>query len=82
MGRERGFSGWGRTREAVPSVVREADRLDILLRGADDKRWQKAWNGGWMGYCPLGGLLTSSPAVGPGRRIGWMSSSGSDNALL
>jgi hypothetical protein len=28
-----------------------------------DQRWQEAWNGGWMGYYPGGGLLTSSPAV-------------------
>ena len=48
------------------AVARRADRLDIFVRGADDQLWQKAWNGGWMGYYPLGGLLTSSPAVASG----------------
>jgi hypothetical protein len=49
---------------AGPSVASwSANRLDPVVRGADDQLWQKAWNGGWTGYYPLGGLLTSSPAV-------------------
>ena len=45
------------------AVARGVDRLDIFVRGADNQLWQKAWNGGWMGYFPLGGFLTSSPTA-------------------
>ena len=45
------------------AVARGPDRLDIFVRGADNQLWQKSWNGGWMGYFPLGGFLTSSPSV-------------------
>ena len=58
------------------AVARWADRLDVFVRGADNQLWQKSWNGGWMGYFPLGGFLTSSPPWLRGRRIGWTFSSG------
>ena len=64
------------------AVARGADRLDIFVRGADNQLWQKAWNGGWMGYFPLGGFLTSSPSASswaPNRLDVFVR--GSDNAL-
>ena len=44
-----------------PWLERQTD--STFSCSADDQRWQKAWNGGWMGCYPLGELLTSSPAV-------------------
>jgi len=64
------------------AVARGPDRIDIFVRGADNQLWQKKWNGGWMGYFPLGGFLTSSPAVSswaPNRLDVFVR--GSDNAL-
>ena len=63
-------------------MARGPDRLDIFVRGADNQLWQKAWNGGWLTYFPLGGFLTSSPAVAswaPNRLDVFVR--GSDNAL-
>ena len=40
------------------------DRLDVVVRGTDNEARQMAYAGGsWAGYDPLGGSLTSSPAV-------------------
>ena len=45
------------------AVARGPDRLEIFVRGADNQLWQKAWNGGWLSYYPLGGFVSSSPTV-------------------
>jgi hypothetical protein len=40
-----------------------SNRLDILVRGADDFLWHRYFNGSWGNWTILGGKLRASPAA-------------------
>ena len=81
-----GWSGWeslGGVLASGPGVSSwAANRLDVFVRGTDNRLWHKWFSGGWSGWESLGGVLTSGPAAvswGPGRIDVFVR--GTDNAL-
>lgn len=49
-----------------PAVVaRRSTNRDVFVRGLDNQLWHKWWSnpGGWSGWYPLGGCITSAPSV-------------------
>jgi len=80
------WSGWeslGGVLTSGPGVCSWASgRLDIFVRGTDNRLWHKWYSGSWSGWESLGGILTSDPAA-----VSWASGRidvfvrGTDNAL-
>lgn len=51
---------------SAPAVAEpNPNRLDVLVRGTDNRLWWKRWDfsTGWASFLPLGGILTSSPVA-------------------
>jgi hypothetical protein len=48
-----------------PAVTGRPDGIDVVIRGGDTKAWVASYTVGsnWVGYTPIGGVLTSSPAL-------------------
>ena len=49
---------------AAAAASQDANRLDVFVRGSDNKMWHKAWNGSqWSAWQDRGGYLHSAPAA-------------------
>jgi hypothetical protein len=47
-----------------PAMVAPSPNVhDVFARGSDNTLWHRAWRDGWSAWMPLGGYITSSPAV-------------------
>jgi peptidoglycan/xylan/chitin deacetylase (PgdA/CDA1 family) len=66
------WGGWqrlGGVLSAAPSVVGHADgRIDVFVRGSDDRLWARTlpFGGSWSGWIDLGGRLSSGPSAASG----------------